>query len=203
MAVETESWSLIESAVDALHPGETPKHWGTVMRYSEGGPDPLDGVSAYAVLDPPHWHYVTFGFSELGKKESDDPAVSGWGFELSFLLARKARDREPPLWTVGMLQTMARYVFNQSLPFGDRHYIHFGGPLTKEVPTKLCALVFVPDPRLGQITTPNGSVAFLTPVGITEAEYRVAADGDVERVVAAVIDGHGLPVTDLARPSRL
>ncbi len=69
-ADDTESWSRIESAADALHPGQTPQHWGTVQRYSEGGPDPLDGISAYAGQDPPHWHYVTFGFSELGPKQS-------------------------------------------------------------------------------------------------------------------------------------
>jgi hypothetical protein len=173
-----------------------------VQRYSEGGPDPLDGISAYAGQDPPHWHYVTFGFSELGPKQSKNRKVSGWGFELSLLLARGKKETEAPLWTVGLLQNMARYVFDQQRPFGDRHYIHYGGPLTKKVATALCAFIIVPDVRLGRIKTPNGSVEFLTPVGITEAEYQAAANGDPESVVAAVI-GDGLPVTDLKRASRL
>ena len=46
------------------------------------------GISIYRAEDPPHWHFVTYGFSELYSKESDDPAVSGWGFELTFRLVR-------------------------------------------------------------------------------------------------------------------
>ena len=39
--------------------------------YRLGGPDPLDYISMYrnkgdpAQLVPPHWHYVTCGFSDL------------------------------------------------------------------------------------------------------------------------------------------
>lgn len=29
----------------------------------------------------PHWHYVTYGYSELYEKECEDPAVSGYGLK--------------------------------------------------------------------------------------------------------------------------
>jgi hypothetical protein len=31
-------------------------------------------------------HYITFGMSELYKKESENKDISGWGFEFSFKL---------------------------------------------------------------------------------------------------------------------
>jgi hypothetical protein len=46
-----------------------------------GGQDPLDGISVYWADAPvPHWHYITYGFSELYAKESSDAAASGYGF---------------------------------------------------------------------------------------------------------------------------
>ncbi|KAG1606612.1 hypothetical protein G6F45_013943 [Rhizopus arrhizus] len=35
----------------------------------------------------PHWHYITYGFSELYAKESSDADASGYGSELTFRLA--------------------------------------------------------------------------------------------------------------------
>ncbi|MFX7739968.1 suppressor of fused domain protein [Acinetobacter baumannii] len=41
-------------------------HYGTVIKYMLGGPDPIDGVSVYRSENGgAHWHYVTYGFSEL------------------------------------------------------------------------------------------------------------------------------------------
>src|SRR5215470_8540320 len=117
----------IEAKLGSIYGEQQPKHWGTVMRYSEGGPDPLDGISAYRAEDPPHWHYVTFGFSELYEKISQDQQVSGWGFELSFRLKRLLRDESPPEWPLPLLQKLARYVFNTKTPFDHEHYIRWGG----------------------------------------------------------------------------
>src|SRR5262245_255913 len=78
----TPGWDAIDKHLQKIYPGPEPKHWGTIMRYSDGGPDPLDGISAYRVDDPPHWHWVGFGLTELGPKQSKDKAVSGWGFEV-------------------------------------------------------------------------------------------------------------------------
>ena len=54
--------------------------------------------------------------SELYAKESDDPEVSGYGFELTFRLAMEPGEvadanAEPPTWALNFLQNLARYVF--------------------------------------------------------------------------------------------
>ena len=42
------------------------------------------GVRVYCAESPqPHWHFVTFGLTDLGDKDSPDPDHSGYGFELT------------------------------------------------------------------------------------------------------------------------
>jgi len=169
------------------------------MRYAEGGPDPLDGISAYVGDRPPHWHYVTFGFSELDEKQTENPEVSGWGFELSFRLRKTGGEHEPPLWPVMFLQKLARYVFNTGQPFDHAHYIQWGGPICKESPTALEALVFSDDKVLGQVSTPNGIVKFLSVIGITAGEHTFAQNNDSEELLRRLLEGNLLGVVDLER----
>ena len=103
----TQGSEAIQAKLAAVCGPQEPKHWGTVMQYSEGGPDPLDGISAYRGENPPHWHYVTFGFSELHEKRSKDREVSGWGFELSFRLKRR-HFRKPGRTARGVFHGSAR-----------------------------------------------------------------------------------------------
>jgi len=61
-----------------------------------GGNDSLDRISVYTATEPmEHWHFVTYGFSELYEKEKEDPEHSGFGFELTFRLAKADRETEP------------------------------------------------------------------------------------------------------------
>ncbi|NXN26279.1 SUFU protein, partial [Nycticryphes semicollaris] len=93
-----------------------------------GGPDPLDYVSMYRNLGnpalnvPEHWHYISFGLSDLyGDNRvheftgTDGP--SGFGFELTFRLKRETGESAPPTWPAELMQGLARYVF-QSAPHG-------------------------------------------------------------------------------------
>src|SRR3712207_6048111 len=92
---EAPGWEAIEAVFARLYPGQAPRHWGTVMaqRVQFGGPEALDGVSAYAADEPaPHWHWVTFGLTELYSKVGDDPDWSGWGFELTMRVPRGPDD---------------------------------------------------------------------------------------------------------------
>ena len=96
--VPTPGWDAITAVLAQLYPAQDGKHFGTVISYRIGGHDPLDGISVYRVEEPvPHWHYVTFGFSELYAKESDLAEVSGFGFELTFRLERGGRGRSAVL----------------------------------------------------------------------------------------------------------
>jgi len=188
----------LEARLAALYPGQAPKHWGTVMRYADGGPDPLDGVSAYRSKASDHWHYVSFGFSELSEKRSNHADVSGWGFELTFRL-KAGGETEPPMWPVLTLQKLARYVFNNKAPFEHAHYIAWGGPITKEEPTKLEALVFMIDPELETVETCNGSVTFLTVIGITSDEHGFAASATPEALLEHLTQGNPLGITEIGR----
>jgi hypothetical protein len=198
-----QGWEAIEAKLSAVHVAQQPKHWGTVMRYAEGGPDPLDGISAYKAEDPPHWHYVTFGFSELYEKTSKDKKTSGWGFELSFRLERPKGAKSPPEWPLPFLQKLARYVFNNKTPFDREHYIRWGGPITQEERTKLEALVFSTDPLLGEIRTPNGRLKFLTAIAITADEHDFAAEKGPEALLTRLLAANSLGVVDLKRASIL
>lgn len=192
-------WDALDIKLKTVYGDQEPKRWGTLRSYAEGGPDPLDGVSAYLATAPPHWHYVTYGFSELYEKESDNQQVSGWGFELSFRLQRSPSDAAPPEWPVLFLQTLARYVFNTGEPFDHGHYIRWGGPICKETPTKLEALVFSADPALGQLNTPNGTLKFLTAIGITADEHKFAEEKDPEELLRRLLEKNPLGVVDLQR----
>jgi suppressor of fused-like protein len=196
-------WQAIVAKLGSIYGEQEPKHWGTVMRYSEGGPDPLDGISAYRAEEPPHWHYVTFGFSELYEKNSKNKNESGWGFELSLRLQRGKGQKSPPEWPVVFLQKLARYVFNTSNAFEDEHYIAWGGPITKEEQTTLEAVAFSTDPLLGQITTPNGNLKFLRAIGITADEHKFAEEEGSEELLPRLLKENRLGVVDLKRKSAL
>jgi suppressor of fused len=203
--LEAAGWDTITAAFEKLYgPGEPAGHWGTVMPWALGGPDPLDGVSAYASdSGRPHWHYVTFGLTELFQKESEEAEVSGFGFELSFRLARSSDETAPPLWPVSLLQNLARYVFKSGNVFAPGHHMNANGPICLGSPTKLRALLFASDPALPPLTSPNGRFEFVHVVGATLDELDAIQLWDTLAFLDLVRgDGPAL-ISDLARPSYL
>ncbi len=201
-------WDAISTRLDQLYPGQEPKHFGTVIKYMLGGPDPLDGISAWRRNDPvPHWHFVTYGFSELYAKESDDPAVSGYGFELTFRLAiapEAAADAEPPMWALGFLQNLARYVFQSGNVFKDGDWMTANGPIALGQATQICSMGFATDPELAEpLATPHGSVAFLQVVGLTLDEERAAKQWRTRNLLDVLLPHMPLWITDLGRASLL
>jgi suppressor of fused-like protein len=169
---EAAAWDAISARLATVYPGQEPKHWGTVQRYAEGGPDPLDGVSAYWGSDPPFWHYISFG-------------MTSWGFEFSFRLLR-GWETEPPLWPVTFLQTLGSYVNNTGCPFAHEHYISWGGPITNVQPTDKVALVFATDPVFGSVAVGAEALAMLSPIAITEGQFAVCAQDRPEEVLKAL-----------------
>lgn len=55
---QAPGWDAIDAALEPLYGGQRPRHWAAVSHRATGGSHPLDGVSAYGVPDPPHWHAV-------------------------------------------------------------------------------------------------------------------------------------------------
>ncbi|BCJ73859.1 hypothetical protein CS0771_34030 [Catellatospora sp. IY07-71] len=191
-------WDAIDAALAPLYPGVDPLHYGTVIKWRIGGPDPLDGVSVYRRDD--HWHLVSYGMSELYRKEWEDPEQSGWGFEFTFRTARAPGDEDPPLWAVSLLQNLARYVFNSGNVFGPGHHLNLNGPISLARPdTAIQAAAFAEDPELGTIDTPHGRVVFLQVVGLTLEEYAVIERWDTGRLLDVLLPRLPLLVTDLDR----
>lgn len=162
MTDEAPGWDAIEAAVNRIVPAQKPLHWGT---NTLPGQDGIYGLSAYRVDD--HWLLVTFGLTDLYTKDSDDPLLSGWGFELTMRVP--VTEDMPPGWALQVLEQLGRYVFSSGRPFGDGHRMDTGKSITGSS-SRLTALAFVTDPQLSIIDTPHGAVRFLTVVGITADE---------------------------------
>jgi hypothetical protein len=198
----TAGWDAITAACEKIHGKQEPAHWGTAFPWSLGGPDPLDGASAFRVEKPPCWHYVSYGLSDLYDKESEIAEQSGWGFELTFRLARST-DAKPPVWPVSLLQNLARYVFQTRNTLGPGHHMPCNGPIAAGQKTDIIAIAFRVDPELGEIETPNGRVRFLQVVGLTDDELLACLEWDTDRVLETLARKDPLLVTDLSRRSML
>ena len=201
---EAPGWDAIDNALEAIYPKQEPIHYGTVIKWALGGSDPLDGVSIYKNQSSGwHWHYVSYGLTELYRKESDDPDTSGFGFELTFRLACRAQDKKPPIWPINFMQNLARYVFETRREFQSGHHIDCNGPIALEEKTDIRAVLFTLDPQLGEVNTPNGHVQFLQIVGITADELDASQEWDTNSLLEVLAQDNRLLITDLRRKSLL
>ena len=90
---EMLGWDFITQEAERIYIGQTdPKHYGALIKWRLGGPDPLDGISIYDGGD--YWHFVTYGLSELYEKESDNKEWSGYGMEFTFKLKKDNYENE-------------------------------------------------------------------------------------------------------------
>lgn len=199
--VTSVGFDAIADRMQVLYPQQQEFHYGTLLPYSLGGKDPLDGLGVWkSEKGMPHWHYVTYGFSELYEKESDDPDVSGYGFELTFRL-RRGEEETPPAWPMNLLQNLARYVFSTGNVFGNGHHMSCNGPVALETGTLLTALGFCIDPELGEMDTPNGHVTFLQAVAITNDEMEAHMCWSGEKFLGLLFQKIPFGITDLERCS--
>lgn len=194
-------WDAIDRALTRLYLRQEPKHYGPSV---DDGSEPLAGIRAYKRITPvPHWHFITYGFSELYRKTSDDPQVSGFGFELTFRLANPGDAETPPAWVPDFLQNLARYVFESGNAFHAGHYLNANGPIAADTTTRIQAVAFAPDPELPAIDTEHGRVEFLQAVGITNEEEFALKRWSTLRVLEVFLDYLPLWVTELDRESLL
>ena len=155
--IDTAGFDAIEKRFKKLYPKQEEIHFHAQVSSRLGGDDPLDGISIFR--GDGYYHFVTFGFSELYEKESDDMEYSGYGFELTFKLKmteeqkkRKKRDfdiKDRELKNIcSILQELARYK-----------------------KSKITGFVTTLD-MAGEISTPNGKVQFVELVGATDNELK-------------------------------
>jgi hypothetical protein len=142
--------------------------------------------------------------SELYEKESEVAEISGWGFEFTLRVARRAGEEQAPAWAANLLQNLGRYVFTSGNHFAAGHHMTLNGPINLEDENTLIRhIAFCLDPELGSIDTPNGELTFLQIVGLTDAEYEAAQAWNTEKLLDTLRDRLPLLVTDTARQSLL
>jgi suppressor of fused-like protein len=195
-------WEAIDAALEPLYGQQKPRHWAAVPHRALGGRNPLDGVSAYEASGPRHWHFVSYGMSDLYQKETDDPEVSGWGFELTLRL-KPYDEAEPPVWALNFLNNLGRYVFQSGNPFDVGHHMDLNGPIALGSETAIRAITFARDVQLGSIQTPHGRVTFLQAVGLTLDEYDAVQTWDAEKFLGTMAKRDPMLLTDLRRESWL
>ena len=184
-----------------LYGEQQPVHVAPSMPPIFSGNGDAWGISAFDAGD--HWHFVTYGLSELFEKTSGDPAVSGLGYELTLRLAKTTN--KLPNWGFNELNFLVRLINSgqADLWVGDR--LDRQDPLSElndfQPPTALQVWFVVPDTQLGRIDTPNGTLEFRQLVGMTPAERDAAKASSNDEVLARVAAGNPLLVTDPTRVS--
>jgi len=193
-ADEAPGWDAIDAAMTAVHGDAQPVHKALAPGVAFGSP--LQGVSAYAA--PDHWHFVTYGLTELFAKESDVAEISGFGYELTM---RAPGVGEPPAWPFELLAGVATAA-RAGHDFAVGHRLQLGGPITGAAGCVMQAVAFVSDPSLPVWTTsPNGSFEFYELVGITPSELAEMQATSTADVVGRMAEGNPLLITDPARAS--
>lgn len=207
--VEAPGWAALDRALGMVYPGQTPHQFTSERAYDLEGSAPLPAIEVFEASGPDHWHFVTYGLTELFEKSSPDPAHSGFGFELTLRLPRSAGETMPPEWALRLLQALGHYVLSGHAGLDSGHVIDLGGPLAPaqsggdgaERPCALEGVVLVPDPRLGELDTPFGRVLFLQLFGLTRDELEPMMEWDLERKVGLVLEAEPQAITDPARGS--
>ena len=168
-------WKCIENAFSDVYPNQdNPKHYGTLIPFSLGGNNPLDGVSVYDGGD--YWHFVTFGLTELYEKETDNPEYSGYGMEFTLRLKKDCyniEDEENEIkCIIGILQQIAKITFNSGELFLENEYIYTGQKKGIDFYQKslLTGFITVADSKVKSINTPNEKVDFIEFIGVTDDE---------------------------------
>lgn len=204
--VEAPGWDAIDRWVGGKLPSTSAPHQFTSRTpYELDKPSPLPAITVWPTREPPGWLYVTYGLSELFEKSSNDPHVSGFGFELTLRIPRGDEDT-PPRWPLRLLHALGHHVLTHGKGFDSGHTMNLGGPIVPpgaDGPRE-CALVgfaCVPDPLLGKIETVNGSLLFLRLFGLAADELDVLTQLELAPLVGCVgeLDGH--VVTDVGRGS--
>ncbi|XP_062988640.1 suppressor of fused homolog isoform X4 [Elgaria multicarinata webbii] len=184
-----------------------------ILKYWLGGPDPLDYVSMYRNLGSPtqnvpeHWHYVSFGLSDLygdnRVHEFTGPdGPSGFGFELTFRLKRETGESAPPTWPAELMQGLARYVFQSENTFCSGDHVSWHSPLDNSE-SRIQHMLLTEDPQMQPVQTPFGIVSFLQIVGVCTEELHAAqqwnGQGILELLRTVPVAGGPWLITDMRR----
>ncbi len=195
--VKAPGWAALDQALSALYPGQVPHQFASQTAYDLESPSPLPAISVCE--GPGHWHYLTYGLTELFEKTSEQADISGFGYELTLRLSRPDDEAKPPAWPLSLLQGIGRFVLSGHGPLDSGHIIDLGGPLDPERTSQLTGVMLVPDRVLGKVDTAHGSVLFLQLYGLTADELEAMQGWDLQRKVGLVDEVDAMAVTDIRR----
>ena len=201
--LKAPGWDAITEACRRIYPEkeEPEHHYAALIKWRFGGDSPLDGISVYD--GGGYWHFVTYGLSELYEKESEDPAVSGYGMEFTFKLKKdQYEDEEAEIKGIcGILQSIARLTFTKGELFCPYEYLYSGQTDGIDVKrqSNITGFITVPDRELGSIDTPNGKVEFVELIGVTDRELLAIRNKETD--VKGLYEALGSDVTDYHRAS--
>ncbi|XP_071948523.1 suppressor of fused homolog isoform X2 [Antedon mediterranea] len=176
---------VVYSACRKVYPDQiNPLQVTAVVKYWLNGPDPLDYISMYRNDGdedkgiPPHWHYVSFGMSDLhgdGRvhEYTGPEGPSGFGFELTFRLKKEPTETAPPTWPAELMQSLARYVFQSENTLCSGDHVSWHNPLDNSE-SRIQHMLMTEDPQLPSISTPLGFVNFVQITGVCNEELQAA-----------------------------
>lgn len=201
--VQAPGWAALDRIGQTMYPGQTPHQFTSTTGYDLSSPNPLPAICVWEGQGPAHWHYVTYGLTELFEKSSPDPDLSGFGFEVTLRILRGEGDEQPPSWPIALLQGIGHYALSGHGGLDSGHLIDLGDPLRPpvdgEAPSKITGIVVIPDAVFGKVDTQFGSVLFLQLYGVTGGELEAMQNWPLERKVGLVRDVDALGIT---RPER-
>lgn len=175
---EMQGWDCITEVFNKIYPGqEEPLHYGPIISWRFGGNDPLDGISVYDGGE--YYHFVSYGFSEVYEKETDNKEYSGFGFELTLKLKKDENVNEEELVCMaGIFQEIGRMTFNNGDIFQPYEYIYTGqvGGIDAKGNSQITGFITVPDEDAGEIITPNGKLEFVQLIGMTDKELKTVIE---------------------------
>ncbi|WP_040278779.1 suppressor of fused domain protein [Psychroserpens damuponensis] len=197
---ESIEWDAIDGILKKEYGEQVPQHYAPKVYYSLGGNEPLDGISIYVDKENKCYHYVTYGFSEIYEKETDQKDISGFGFELTFRLKYTKLLEKYPTWPINLLQNIAKATFSKGLTFKAYQTLS-SGPIRLEPSTEIKGIIFTFDPTLKEMKTENGNVEFLQIFGLTSSEYQNIIDKKIDRreFISQVQTKNQLLITDAER----
>jgi len=213
-------WDAIDRAVDEAYGRHAPSR---ILRFQDSPWQrelaPLSAIRVFTPSHPrPHWHFISYGLTDLFRKSRGDPEVSGAGHELTFRLERppavrttgSTKGREggpggsemPPRWAINLMLFIADHVRRGGGLFPGLR-LGLAEPLSEGATTALCALLLAPDPGLEPTRSPFGEVGFLQMVGITRDEVELLSDWNPRSFLELLDEHEPLWVTRLSRRSVL
>ena len=197
---EASGWDAIDDAFDDLYGGVEPVHVGYIPGLAGGSG--LQGCSAYRAAD--HWHYVTYGLTELWDKSADaDPEISGWGYEFTLRAPLLEGADTPPQWPFTLLEQLAKTTNHGGSVYEVGHRVDLRRPITGEPGTELTALALARDPQIPDLVdSPNGAFAFLQVIGVTADELDRMKATSTAAVLEDLALGNPLLITDPARTAQ-